>query len=162
MQTKISSRYKYETLERPKVQFLATDKKSKSRTMQSDMDAADINKLMARFEKTGVIVDTSGIERKPMFGDFTQFAGYHEMLSSVREADRYFLTLPAKLRNKFDNDVEKFIAFGEDPANKAEMQKLGLLDPDPIDYVDKDGKPVNKDGTPRVPKAPGQPANPVA
>jgi len=64
---KIVTQYEYDKFEKPGVDFPANDKKSRSKTIQSDMDAADINKIMARFEKTGVIIDQSGIERKPMF-----------------------------------------------------------------------------------------------
>lgn len=143
----IITQYDYKNFQKPGIDFPIDDPLSRSKAVQSDMDAADINKIMARYEKTGVIIDPQGIERKPMFGDFTQFQNYHAMLSAVRDADRYFLTLPAPLRNRFDNDVQKFVEFCENPANKAELIKLGLREPDKGTYTDVDGNPVNEDGS---------------
>lgn len=125
---KIVTQYEYEKFEKPGVDFAASDKNSKSKTMQSDMDAADINKIMSRFEKTGVIIDPNGVERQPVYGDFTGITDYHGMLTAVRNAERVFGLYPATIRNRFDNDPQKFITFMEDIKNDPEAVKLGLKD----------------------------------
>lgn len=125
---KIITQYEYEKFEKPGVDFPKNDKDSRSKTIQSDMDVADINKIMARYEKTGVIIDTSGIERKPVYGDFTEIKDYHTSLSAIRNVERAFNTLPANIRNRFNNDPQTLINFLEDTKNDAEAVDLGLKD----------------------------------
>lgn len=127
---KIVTQYDYENFERPGISFPANDKNSRSKTIQADMDAADINKIMARYEKTGVIIDASGVERKPVYGDFTEVKSYHETLGAVRRAEEAFSKLPVNVRNRFENDPQKLIDFLEDPKNNKEAVSLGLKDYD--------------------------------
>jgi len=126
---KIKTQYEYEKYDHPRVDFNPSDKNSKSKAIQSDMDAADINKIMARFEKTGVFIDPSGVERQPQYGDFTVIRDYHTTLSALKHAESAFNAYPAKLRNRFDNDLQKFIDFMEDSKNDLEAVELGLKDP---------------------------------
>lgn len=150
----IITRYDYESqkLVSPGVHFDKNKKADRSLTNQADMDAADINKIMARYERTGVLIDPLGVERRPMYGDFTEIKDYHQMLSSIRNVERAFSTLPANVRNRFDNDPQKLIDFLDDPKNNEEAIKLGLIEQPPIPNKatkDADGKPV-----------PAEPANP--
>jgi len=132
MPVKIFSRYNTEAavLPRPRISFDPKKKADQSMTNQADMDAADINKIMARYEKTGVLVDPSGVERKPTYGDFTEIKNYHQMLCSIRNVERSFNLLPAQTRNRFDNDPQKLIDFLEDPKNDKEAVKLGFKNAD--------------------------------
>jgi len=157
---KIVTQYEYEKFEKPEVNFSPSDKNSKSKTIQSDMDAADINKIMARFEKTGVFIDAQGVERKPMFGDFSEVADYHTQLSAIRRVDAAFLALPAEVRNRFDNDAEKLLRFLENPANKNEAIKLGLIEPEIIQQTEEDRIRLEKEVKDKPPVVPtGGPAS---
>lgn len=133
----VRSRYAYEN--RPDVATSFVVKKdSKGRvlnpevislTNQSDADACDINKMFARFEKTGVLVDpTSGVSRTPVYGDFSGVSDFHDMQSRIAHAKQAFECLPASVRNRFDNDVQKLTEFLADPKNDSESVKLGLKD----------------------------------
>lgn len=133
MPIKIKTKYAYDLHDHPGISFTPkTNPADRSLTNQADMDAADINKIMARYEKTGVLIDPLGVERKPMYGDFTEVADYHATLSLLRNVERAFGLLPAATRNRFENDPQKLINFLADPANDAEAVKLGLkqLPPD--------------------------------
>lgn len=101
-------------------------KRDKSLTNQADLEASDINNIMARYEKTGLLVDDLGNFRQPMSGDFSEVKTYHEMLSAVRDAERWFLAFPAKVRNRFKNDVQELVNFLEDSKNDEEAVSLGL------------------------------------
>jgi len=125
---KIKTQYEYDKFDHPRVDFNPSDKNSKSKAIQSDMDAADINKIMARFEKTGVFIDPNGNERQPVYGDFSEVTDYHGMLTAIKNAERAFGTYPAKIRNRFDNDVQKYIDFMSDSKNDGEAVELGLKD----------------------------------
>lgn len=162
MPPKIITQYDYENFEKPGVDFNPSEKTSRSKTIQSDMEAADINKIMARFEKTGVLIDPSGQERQPQYGDFTGLTDYHGMLSAVRQAERVFGLYPAKIRNRFDNDPQKFLDFMEDQKNDSEAVELGLKDRSILPlppYWDNDKK-LWKDTKTGV-KLDNQPAAPV-
>lgn len=125
----IITRYDYEAQKNlaPGLNFdPKKNKDDRSLTNQADMDASDINKIMARYEKTGVLVDPIGIERKPMYADFTEIKDYHSMLSSIRNVERAFNLLPVYVRNRFQNDPQKLIDFLENSKNDKEAVELGL------------------------------------
>ncbi|RYF32309.1 MAG: hypothetical protein EOO38_31115, partial [Cytophagaceae bacterium] len=42
-----------------------------------------------------------------------------------------FDALPAKIRDRFNNDPSRFLAFCENPENEAELVQLGLRDAKP-------------------------------
>lgn len=131
MPVTVINRYDYDAraLVAPGVNFdPKKNKADRSLTNQADMDAADINKIMARFEQTGVLLDPQGVERKPMYADFTEVKDYHSMLSALRRAETAFGLLPAATRNRFNNDPQQLIEFLDDPKNQKEAVKLGLLD----------------------------------
>lgn len=96
-----------------------------SKTKQSMAAATDINNIMSRYEKTGLI---DHIKEGGSYGDFSKVSDYHEAMNQVIKANDGFLTLPAKLRKKFDNDPAKLIEFMNDPKNKEEAIKLGLME----------------------------------
>lgn len=123
---KISTRYDYASIARPEVDFPKGDPSSVSMTNQSDRDSADINKIMARYEKTGLITDLLGNQRPPMYGDFTGIGDYHQLRITLARADEAFNALPATIRDQFKNDPSLLIEFLSDPKNNAEAIKLGL------------------------------------
>lgn len=122
IETKIKTKYDYELQA-----SLAPGVKSedKSLTNQADLVNSDINKIMARYEKTGLVM---GTDRPPKFGDFSEVADYHAQLSAIRRVDAAFAALPAEVRNRFENDPAKLMAFIDNPANIKEAVKLGLFD----------------------------------
>lgn len=100
-------------------------KGSKSLTVQADRDDADINKIIARFEKSGTLPPISRGE--PFYGDVSEYAGLADSLIKIQEAERLFMSYPAHLRERFDNDKVKFIEFLDDPNNRDEAISLGLI-----------------------------------
>lgn len=98
-----------------------------SRTRQSEAEACDINAIMRRYEKTGVL-PVEG--REAFFADVSNMPDYRTALDHVHEARRYFMTLPADVREKFGNDPAGFLDFVADPDNRDEMVELGLLEED--------------------------------
>lgn len=95
------------------------------RTQQSFKDDADVNLIMKRFEKTGMIDHLN--EFQGQYGDFLDVPqSYHDAVNQVLAADAMFMTIPAKVRERFGNDPGRFLAFVDDPANVDEMVSLGL------------------------------------
>lgn len=94
-------------------------------TKQSDLKDCDINLIMKRFEKTGTLPNL--IAKNGHYGDFSNVPDYQEAVQIVAHANEQFLNLDAHVRNRFDNDPAKFLAFATDPKNEDEMYKMGLM-----------------------------------
>lgn len=95
-------------------------------TKQEFKDECDINVLMARYMATGELPLIN--ERAPQYLDVSEGFDFAFMQHQVLEAQALFNELPSVLRERFANDPARFIEYCADPANRAEMASLGLLD----------------------------------
>jgi len=94
------------------------------RTKQSFAEESNINLIMAKYEKTGML-DHLNTHR----GDYANFIGaedYHTSMNLIREAGEAFMTIPAGVRARFDNDPARFLAFVQNEKNLDEMIEMGL------------------------------------
>ena len=99
-----------------------------SMTQQQFKDEADINTIMARYQKTGVLVDPlTQVTRKPMFDDFSNLGDFRDHQQSVIDAQELFMQLPSTLRARFANDPAELLQWLSNPANKDEAIELGLM-----------------------------------
>lgn len=98
-----------------------------SMTKQAMADECDINKIMKRYEKTGMLNHV--IRYKGQYADVSTEHDYQSALQTIIDANVMFDSLPAAVREKFANDPAGFLAFVEDPSNHDEMAELGLLSP---------------------------------
>lgn len=94
------------------------------RTKQQFADECNINNIMSKFEKNQLIEHVN--EHKGDYGDFATFESYHDSVNRVIEAQDAFMTVPAKIRAKFNNDPASFLAYVQDPANADSMIEMGL------------------------------------
>ncbi|AXL15247.1 internal scaffolding protein [Microviridae sp.] len=127
----------------------------KSRTHQSMSPECDINTIMKKYERTGVLEHRNTFEGQ--YGDFTNAPeDYHASMNAVIEANEMFDTLPAKVRRRFHNDPGAFIDFVGNPDNKDELIKLGLATKPAEEVIEKSATPPpNKAETPPTPKPKG-------
>lgn len=88
-------------------------------------DECDINTILERFNITGMLPEAP---LSPRYGDFSGIGDYHTALNRVMAAKDEFMTLPAHIRARFDNDPAKLIEFIEDETNRPEAEELGLVD----------------------------------
>lgn len=95
-------------------------------TQQHMAAATDINRIMDKHLRTGVLGTGVSNGRQPRF-DFVSGESFHEMLLKVQEAQGAFATLPAKVRRRFANNPENLIRFLADEKNLAEAIELGLV-----------------------------------
>jgi len=100
----------------------------KSLAVQSERDEVDINEIVRRFGITGKLPDNF---EPPQYGDFTGISDYRAALQAVRDAAESFMEMPADLRARFNNDPAELIDFLADNANRAEAEKLGLVNASP-------------------------------
>lgn len=99
-----------------------------ARTQQSFKDECDVNNIMKKFERTGMLEHLN--EFQGNYGDFTDVPqSYHDAVNQVLAAQDMFMTIPAKVRAEFQNDPGLFLNFVDDPANADRMVELGLAKP---------------------------------
>lgn len=116
------------------------------KTRQEFAADCDINVIMARYEKTGVISHMS--PRKPMYVDFSEMPdSLQDALSMLEEAKSSFMTLPASVRAEFENDPVSFVTFAADPKNLDQMREWGLAppkgEPEPLPEVPPASSPAS-------------------
>lgn len=97
-----------------------------SLTKQDQADDCNINFIMQKYQKTGLLDHIAKFEGQ--YGDFTEAQDFQTSLNQVRAAEELFMTLPSSVRKRFHNQPGEFIEFVSDPVTNAEeMQELGLL-----------------------------------
>ncbi len=120
-----------------------------SMTKQSFRDECDINFIMTKWKRTGVIPAESVGRMRPNYGDFSNPNDYMEAANRVIDANEAFATLPSFLRDRFANEPANLIAFLADSGNQEEAIRLGLAQaPTP------EGDPPVVDETPEIPENP--------
>lgn len=121
-------------------------------TQQHMAAETDINNIMKRYERDGIIEHFNQYQGE--YGDFTVMPDFHTAMNTIREADEMFLSLPASIRDRFDNDPAKFVDFATDKNNLAEMREMGLArKADGTPPQPRDGQPPAVDkSAPKEPK----------
>lgn len=97
---------------------------SPSRTRQEYKRECDINYILARVgaglqqlvPPDAAYVDVSEIP-----------ADYQECLAKIADTAERFAALPSALRERFENNPSKLLAFLANESNRAEAEKLGLI-----------------------------------
>lgn len=121
-----------------------------SMTRQEFADDADINVLMARFEATG-LAPTNLNKGEPRYLDVSDVPDMRSALETLNIATDAFMSLPATVRRKFDNDPVQFVEFAQDPKNIDDLRSWGLAAPLPEPVAPQKVEVVN-------PPAPKEPA----
>ncbi len=103
---------------RPKIVF------GESLTKQAFKDQVDINKIVAKYQKTGMVNHLN--QREPFYGDVSDIRTYQESLDVVNKAEELFMGMTADVRAKFHNDPAEMVEFLADEKNSDEAVKLGL------------------------------------
>lgn len=115
-----------------------------SLTDQSMALECDINRILAKYQKTGVIDHLNRFEGS--YGDFLETpSDYQTAINQVMAADNAFADLPSSVRRRFGNNAGEFLLFVGNPENLDEMRSLGLLRNDEVlEHFDTPPKPVKK------------------
>lgn len=94
------------------------------RTQQQFAEECDINTIVKRFGLTGQLPTNLAM---PLSGDFAEATDFHSAMNLVAQAQAEFMQLPAEVRARFKNDPGAVVEFLDDPANRDEAIKLGLV-----------------------------------
>jgi len=93
-------------------------------TEQSHKKECDVNMIIKKYDKTGLINHIQTIEGK--FGDVSgiEFQAMQERVASAKSS---FAALPTEIRQRFKNDPAELLKFMDDPNNREEGIELGLI-----------------------------------
>lgn len=113
------------------------------KTEQSHKKECDINNIIRKYDKQGIITHVSKFEAQ--FGDMTGLE-FQTMQNKVLSAKEQFGKLPSKIRKRFGNNPKELLAFMEDSNNREEAIKLGLINERWTPQTDGLGEHVPEDG----------------
>ena len=113
---------------------LASDKaglscNDESLTQQQFKDEADINTIVNRFMKSGVLPTPVNM---PQYIDYEGVFDFQTAMNTVRQADENFMRMDAKVRARFNNSPQEFLEFFGNPENIDEAIRLGLAIPQAV------------------------------
>lgn len=112
--------------------------KDPSRAKQSSRDECDINNIMRKYHKTGLLPSRAG---EGLYVDASTLGDYHAACNQILAAEELFASLPSKVRSRFKNDPAELIAACSDPKNLPELVELGLANPEALRRVAPDTPP---------------------
>lgn len=93
-------------------------------TEQSHKINCDVNAIIKKYDKTGLISHISRFEAQ--FGDLSG-NDFKTMTDKIINANNQFNNLPSEIRNRFQNNPEELLRFMENPLNRDEAIDLGLI-----------------------------------
>jgi phage internal scaffolding protein len=91
----------------------------RGRTHQEHKQECDINHILEKYARTGLVTHVSKYE--PQYGDVTSME-YQDMQNKIADVNSMFADLPAKERQRFNNDPSQFLAFVSDLKNVDDMR----------------------------------------
>lgn len=97
-----------------------------SLTQQQFKEEADINTIVDRFLRSGVLPTPVNM---PQYVDYEGVFDFQSAMNVVRQADENFMRLDAKVRARFNNSPQEFLEFFANPDNTDEAVRLGLAIP---------------------------------
>lgn len=110
---------KFRTAYGPKANPTVDFSKDKGRTIQEQKQGTDINYIMERFTRTGLIEHVR--QNEPQFGDFTGI-DFQEMQDQVAKVKQLFDSLPSKVKQQFEHDPQKYLDFIAHQENVQDMK----------------------------------------
>lgn len=117
-----------------------------SMTKQEFKAECDINNVIKQFKPHHMHQMMAANLASGMYADLPDSVDYQEALHLVEEARRQFLSVPAKVRERFGQDPAQFLAFTQNPDNLEELREMGLAQkpapaPQPLEVIIKGPAP---------------------
>lgn len=120
---------------------------------QSFKDECDINRIMARYAKTGVLGNPNRPQKQGFFEDVSMAPeDFLEAQQRLQRAESAFMDLPSKVRAMFEHNPAGLMEWLSDEANHEEARKLGLMKARPEAELEPPASVVADGDTP-APKA---------
>ena len=100
-----------------------------SMTQQHFRDECDVNTIIDRYTRTGVIPSELVNSAAGVYGDFSDVGDFMQMQEKLLKAKASFGSLPSAIRDRFHDNPGELIDFVKDPNNYDEAVKLGIVSP---------------------------------
>lgn len=110
-----------------------------SMTKQSFADETNINNILDKYKKTGLI---EHVKNHGGYSEMPDPIEYQQAVQMSIDAQLAFDDLPAHVRREFDNDPFTFLSFIEDPDNVERMAELGLIEAPDVEETPPEAKPL--------------------
>lgn len=95
-------------------------------TQQHFKDECDVNLIIERYARTGVLEHTSDVE--PFFGDVSEVpTNLADSYDRLARAEAAFMALPAEIRKSLDNNPANLESWLSEPENRFKAEEFGLL-----------------------------------
>lgn len=114
-----------------------------SLTQQHFKDDCDVNKIIDRYTRTGVVPAELVQQSEGVYGDFSNVGDFLAAQQSVANARQAFEALPSSIRRRFNDDPAQLIAFMSEEKNYDEALKLGLVNKR-FDKIDVSPSPITE------------------
>lgn len=101
-----------------------------SMTKQEFVRECDINNVIKQYKTHGMLNHVNAKAAQGAYTDLPDSVDFQESLHTIMVAENAFMTLPAKIRDRFGQDPAEFLAFLGNPENADEARKLGILKPE--------------------------------
>ncbi len=91
------------------------------KTVQSQKDECDINKLIERSARAGTLSHLDKYESQ--YGDYTGY-NFERHMNTIAEGNTIFENLPAEIKREFDQSAQKFFNYVTKPENSNRLAEL--------------------------------------
>ena len=108
-------------------------------TEQAHKKECDVNHIIAKYDRTGLLSHVQQIEAR--YGDVTG-VDFRTAQDLYLNAQKMFGSLPADIKKRFNQSAGDFLEFMENPNNRDEAIKLGLIRGDYSEETDGLGEHV--------------------
>lgn len=114
-------------------------------TEQHHKDECNINNILKKYDQTGLLSHVQTMEA--MYGDMTgdDYKTAMDMILTMRDQ---MDAMPSHIRKRFENSPQKFLEFMENPDNRDEAIKLGIINSAWPADLDGLGEHVKKENQP--------------
>lgn len=106
---------------------------TRTKCVQSEARASDINNIVAKAYKTGQLPVLMGRQHIP---DLPDVESYQDAMNKVVFAQQQFERLPSAIRAEFANSPQNMLAAvqasSSNPELKSKLEKLGIINPSPL------------------------------
>ena len=107
----------------PSEKVVTVNRSPEVKAQQQFKDDADLNQIIKKF---GLVAARNHFAEHGLQYGFASPQDLHTAMNTIRTAETMFNELPSKVRNRFDNEPEAFLAFVQDGNNYEEAKSLGI------------------------------------
>lgn len=95
-----------------------------SLTEQHHKKMCDVHTIMNKYEQSGIVQHTS--KYQGTYGDFVSAPEFQDAQNVIAKSSSMFESIPAEIREEFNNNPHEFLEFIQNDENREKMEKMGF------------------------------------